>query len=74
MNNKFLCCFLDLGMTDSFMIPQVVERLKLKTKVVSNPITMHLAQGVAKPLFRVALGVKLFYGGVKFLRTSPCVI
>jgi hypothetical protein len=31
-----------------------------------NPITMQLAQGIARPPLSVALGVRLFWRGVQF--------
>ncbi len=43
------------------MIPQVVEQLKIKTKLVAYPIMMQLAQNIVRPL----LGVELFCGRVQ---------
>ncbi len=40
---------LDLGMTNSFMISYTVEWLGIKTKLLVDPIKVHLAQGVLDP-------------------------
>ncbi len=43
INNKLMCCLLDLGVTNLVMTSQVTKRLGVKTKLLANPITMHLA-------------------------------
>jgi hypothetical protein len=40
---------LDLGVRNSFMTSQMVEWLGIKTKLLVDPITVHLAQGVLDP-------------------------
>jgi hypothetical protein len=45
----------------------VAKRLGIKTKLVANPITMQLTQGITRPLFNVTLSVKLFFKGVQLL-------
>jgi hypothetical protein len=60
-----MCYLLDLGMTNLFMILQMVEQLGVKTKLVVNPITMNLAQGIIKPSLWVTLDVELFCKGVQ---------
>jgi len=41
--------------------------LGIKTKLVANPITLHLAQRIVKPSFNITIGVKLFCEGFQFL-------
>jgi len=41
--------------------------LGVKTKLVANPIIVHLAQGIVKPSFNVTIGLKLFCKGFQFL-------
>jgi len=67
INNKLVCCFLDLKATNSFMTLQVVERLEIKIILLIYPIMVHLAQGISRPLFGVLLDVKMFcFRGVQF--------
>jgi hypothetical protein len=47
------------------MIPQATERLGIKTKLMVDPITMHLAQNIVKPSLYITLGVELFCGGIQ---------
>ncbi len=49
------------------MILEVTKRLGVKTKLMANPITVHLAQGIVKPSFNVTISVKLFCEGFQFL-------
>lgn len=35
------------------------RQLKIKIKLVMNPIMVHLAQGIVRPSFNIALGVKV---------------
>ncbi len=67
INNKLMFCLLDLGVTNSVMISQVTKWLGVKTKLVANPIIVHLAQGIVKPSFNVTIGLKLFCKGFQFL-------
>jgi hypothetical protein len=60
INNKLVFCFLDLRATNSFMILQVVERLEVKIILLIDPIMVHLAQGISRPLFGVLVDVKMF--------------
>ncbi len=53
-------------MTNSFITPQTVEQLGVKTELVTNPIMVQLAQGIAKPLLNVMLSVELFCDKVRF--------
>ncbi len=48
INNKLVCCFLNLGATNSFMTLQIVERLEVKIILPKDPIMVHLAQGIFK--------------------------
>jgi hypothetical protein len=64
INDKIVGCFSNLGMTNLFMISQAVEWLGVKTELMANPITMQLAQGIARPSLSVVLGIKLFCRGV----------
>jgi len=67
INNKLVCCFLDLRVTNSLMTLQVVERLEFKIILLIDPIMVHLAQGISRPLFGVLLDVKMFcFRGVQF--------
>jgi len=44
-----------------------MERLKVKIILLTNPIMVHLAQGISRPLFGVMLNVKMFcLRGVQF--------
>jgi hypothetical protein len=54
-------------MTNLVMILEVTKRLGVKTKLMANPITVHLAQGIVKPSFNVTISVKLFCEGFQFL-------
>jgi hypothetical protein len=65
MNNEFVCCLLDLGVTNLFMTLQVMEHLGVKTKLVVDPIMMHLAQGIVRLSLSVMVGVELFRGGIQ---------
>ncbi len=56
INNVLVCCFLDLGATNLFMTLQAT--IQNQTELVANPITVHLAQGIVKPSFNIALSVK----------------
>ncbi len=47
------------------MIPQAIEQLGIKTKLVADPIIVHLAQNIVKPSFNVALGGELFCRGIQ---------
>jgi hypothetical protein len=58
--------FLDSRVTNSFITPQTVEQLGVKTELVTNPIMVQLAQGIAKPLLNVMLSVELFCDKVRF--------
>jgi hypothetical protein len=49
------------------MTLQVMKRLGIKTKLMTNPITVHLAQGIAKPFFNVTMSVRLFCKGFQLL-------
>jgi hypothetical protein len=44
----------------------VTKRLKVKIELVADPIMVQLAQGIARPLLKIVLGVELFCGGVRF--------
>jgi len=44
---------------------QTTKRLGIKTKLVVDPIIVHLAQNIIKPSFNVTLGVELFCRGVQ---------
>jgi len=44
---------------------QTTKRLGIKTKLVVDPIIVHLAQNIVKPSFNVTLGVELFCRGVQ---------
>ncbi len=46
------------------MIPEAIKRLGIETKLVADPIIVHLTQSIVKPSFNVALGVELFCGGI----------
>jgi hypothetical protein len=49
------------------MTLQVVERLEVKIILLIDPIMVHLAQGIFRPLFGVLLDVKMFcFRGVQF--------
>jgi len=43
----------------------VAKQLGIKTKLVANPITMQLAQGINRSSFNVTLSVELFFRGVQ---------
>jgi hypothetical protein len=66
--------FLDFGVTNSFITPQMVEQLGVKTELVTNPNMVQLAQGIARPLLNVMLSVELFCDRVWFFENSSCVI
>jgi len=59
INNKIVGCFLDLRSTNSFMTLKQWN-IRIKIELMVNPITMQLAQGIARPPLSVALGVRLF--------------
>jgi len=65
INDKDVCCFLDSRVTNSFLTSQNAESLGIKTKEVDNPILAHMAQGMAKSMLRIMLGIKLLIGGVQ---------
>ncbi len=44
---------------------QTTKRLGIKTKLVVDPIIVHLAQNIVKPSFNVTLSVELFCRGVQ---------
>ncbi len=47
------------------MIPQAIEWLGIKTKLVADPIIVHLAQNIVKPSSNVTLGGELFCRGIQ---------
>ncbi len=55
INNKWVCCFLDLGVTNLFMTLQTMEWLGVKTKLAVDPILVHLAQGMVEFMLKVTL-------------------
>jgi hypothetical protein len=59
INNKIVGCFLDLRSSNSFMTLKQWN-IRIKIELMVNPITMQLAQGIARPPLSVALGVRLF--------------
>jgi hypothetical protein len=59
INDKDVCCFLDSKVTNSFLTSQNVERLGIKTEEVDDPVLVHMAQGMAKLMLRIMLGIKL---------------
>jgi len=65
VNNEFVCCLLDSKATNLFITLQVMERLEVKTKLVVDPIMMHLAQNTARSSFSVVLSVELFCKGAQ---------
>jgi hypothetical protein len=60
-------------MTNLFMTLQMVKQLGVKTKLMVNPITVNLAQGIFKPSLRVTLDVELFYKGVQLFENFTYV-
>jgi hypothetical protein len=46
--------------------------IRIKIELMINPITVQLAQGIAKPPLSVALGVRLFWRFL-FIFNSPYV-
>ncbi len=62
INDKLVYCFLDLRVTNSFMIPRTIKQLGVKIELVVDPIMVQLTQGIARPSCNVALRVKLFCG------------
>jgi hypothetical protein len=68
-----LCCFLGSKVTNLFMTPQMTKCLGIKIEKLVDPIMVHLAQGIVRPLFIVMKRVELFCGGVILWRISPCV-
>lgn len=62
INDKDVCCFLDSRVTNSFLISQNAKCLGIKIKEVHNPISVHMAQGMAKSMLRIMLGIKLLIG------------
>jgi hypothetical protein len=65
MNNKIVCCFLDFK-SDKFVHDSVNDKtFGVKTKLVVDPITMHLAQGVVRPSLSVMVGVEFFCRGIQ---------
>jgi hypothetical protein len=65
INDKDVCCFLDSRATNSFLTSQNVERLGIKIEEVDNTILVHMAQGMAKSMLKIMLGIKLHIGGVQ---------
>jgi hypothetical protein len=65
INDKDVCCFLDSKVTNSFLISQNAKRLGIKIKEGDNHILVHMAQGMAKSMLRIMLGIKLPIGGVQ---------
>ncbi len=61
-----MCCFLDSKATNLFMNPHATKQFGINTKLVTNPIMVQLAQGIARPLFNVTLGIKFFCGRIQF--------
>ena len=57
--------FLDFGVTNSFITPQMVEQLGVKTELVTNPNMVQLAQGIVRPLLIVMLRIKLICGRIQ---------
>jgi hypothetical protein len=49
------------------MIPQMTKCLGIKIEKLVDPIMVHLAQGIVRPLFIVVKGVELFSWGVHFV-------
>jgi hypothetical protein len=49
----------------------MVEQLGIKTKLIINPIKVHLPQKETKPLLEVVVKIKLFYNLIYFLKISP---
>jgi hypothetical protein len=43
VNNKGVYCLLDSWVMDLFMTPYIVKWLGVKTKLVANPILVHMA-------------------------------
>jgi predicted aspartyl protease len=43
INDKLVCCLLDLGATNSFMTVQAAKRFGVKTELMVDPIMMQLA-------------------------------
>jgi len=68
INNKIVGCLLDSRVTNSFMILEVVLQLRVKIELMENPITMQLAQGIARPSLTIMLGLELFCGGIPFFK------
>lgn len=58
INNMELCCFLGSRVTNLF----ITKCLGIKIEKLVDPIMVHLAQGIVRPLFIVMKGVKLFCG------------
>ncbi len=54
------------------MILKTMKWLGVKTKLVPYPITLHLTQGIVKPLFNIMISVKLFCEGFQFLENTLC--
>ncbi len=48
---------MDSKVTNSFIIPQTVEQLGVKTKLMTKPIMVQLAQSIARLLLNVMLSV-----------------
>jgi hypothetical protein len=64
INNKIVGYLLDSRVTNSFMILEVVEQLRVKIELMENPIMMQLTQGIVRPSFSIMLGFEPFYGRI----------
>ncbi len=67
-----MCFLLDSRLTNSFMTLKTMKWLGVKTKLVAYPITLHLAQGIVKPLFNIMISGKLFCERFQFLENILC--
>ncbi len=65
INDKDVCCFLDSRMINSVSTSQNVEHLGIKIEEVDDPILVHMAQGMAKSMLIIMLGIKLMIRGVQ---------
>jgi hypothetical protein len=48
--NMELCCLLGSRVTNLFMTPQMTKCLGIKIEKLVDPIMVHLAQGIVRPL------------------------
>jgi len=68
INNKTVGCLLDSRVTNSFMILKAVQQFRVKIELMEDPITVQLAQGIARPSLNIMSSLKPFCKGIPFFK------